>query len=165
MNLKLTSLAAAMIVAGAATSAAFAADMSDMPPLPPEQTRGAVQYVTGGVSVDEADTFRRAAAAYPLELQFVQRARPKDEFLANVNVTIRGRSGNVLLETATDGPFLLARLPAGRYSIEAEHDGVTKRQSVDIRPGRHQRSVFVWAALDISVERPLAARTEREPRR
>ena len=50
-----------------------------------------------------------------------------------------------MLDTTADGPFLLATLPAGKYEIEAEYNGERKHQAVDIRSGRHQRMVFVWA--------------------
>jgi len=101
--------------------------------------------MSGGVGEDEAAALKRAAAGYPLELQFVQRAMPRDEFLAGVNVKIRDRSRTVVLDVVSQGPFLLARLPAGTYQIEADHDGVVKRQSVEIRAGKHERAVFVWA--------------------
>jgi len=47
-----------------------------------------------------------------------------------------------------EGPFLLAKLPPGKYRIEADFRGEPKRQAVEIRPGKHQRAVFVWAARD-----------------
>ena len=53
-----------------------------------------------------------------------------------------------MLDAVASGPFLLAKLPAGTYQIEADHVGVVKRQTVDIRPGKHQRIVFVWSATD-----------------
>ena len=43
-------------------------------------------------------------------------------------------------------PFLLARLPAGRYRVEAIEDGHAKVREVAVRPGIHQRVVFEWAA-------------------
>lgn len=157
MNTGLKRFAAATIVAVLTAGPALGDDTSS---LPQERIRGALSYVTGGIGVDEADAFRRAAAAYPLELLFAQRARPKDVFLSNVNVTIRDRSGNVLLETVTEGPFLLARLPAGRYYIEVEHYGVVKRQSVEVRGGKHRRNVFVWATQDNPSEPSMAVRTD-----
>ena len=91
---------------------------------------------------------KSAAAGYPLELHFVQKATPRDEFLADVKVRITDRARNVVLDAIASGPFLLAKLPPGTYQIEADHVGVVKRQTVDIRPGKHQRSVFVWSATD-----------------
>ena len=113
-----------------------------------QETAGNVSFISGGVGEDEAAAMKSAAAGYPLELQFVQKAMPRDEFLADVKVRITDRARNVVLDAVASGPFLLAKLPAGTYQIEADHVGVVKRQTVDIRPGKHQRSVFVWAATD-----------------
>lgn len=144
MKPELTILAAAAILSNlGAAGAAYAADPAGLPPI---QIQGEVSFLSGGVGEDEATAFRQAAPAYPLELQFAQQARPRDEFLADVKVAIRNRSGSLILDTSTDGPFLLAKLPAGNYRIEAEYRGETKTQAVEIRPGKHQRAVFVWTA-------------------
>ena len=117
-------------------------------PAAAQEMAGNVSYISGGVGEDEAAAMKSAAAGYPLELQFVQKATPRDEFLADVKVRITDRARNVVLDAVASGPFLLAKLPAGTYQIEADHVGVVKRQTVDIRPGKHQRSVFVWSATD-----------------
>ena len=113
-----------------------------------QETQGNVSYVSGGVGEDDAAAMKSAAAGYPLELQFVQKATPRDEFLADVKVRITDRARNVVLDAVASGPFLLAKLPPGTYQIEADHVGVVKRQTVDLRPGKHQKSVFVWSATD-----------------
>src|SRR5512140_1634507 len=97
MKPKLTKLAASIIVAG--LGAAGPALSTDMSSLPPEHVQGVVSYITGGVGEDEAAVFRHAAATYPLEMLFAQKARAKDEFLADVKVTVRDRSDHSLLET------------------------------------------------------------------
>ena len=148
MKPKLMNLAASIIVAGlGAAGAALSADTASLPPV---QMQGVVSYITGGIGEDEAAAFKHAATAYPLEMLFVQKAQPKDEFLADVRVSVRDRSGNTLLETTAEGPFLLVNLPAGKYRIEAEIRGEPKHQTVEIRSGRHQRAVFVWAHRDES---------------
>ena len=152
MKPKLTKLAASIIVTS--LGAAGPALSTDMSSLPPVQVQGVVSYITGGIGDDEAAAFKHAAATYPLEMLFAQKARPKDEFLADVKVTVRDRSDHSLLETTAEGPFLLATLPAGKYKIEAEHRGERKQQSVEIRPGTHRRAVFVWAPRDES-EQPV----------
>ncbi len=113
------------------------------------EMQGNVSFMSGGVGDDEAAAMKSAAAGYPLELHFVQKATPRDEFLADVKVRITDRrSRNVVLDTVAKGPFLLAKLPSGTYIIEADHVGVVKRQTIEVRAGRHSRSVFVWAASD-----------------
>jgi len=145
--MKRNALALAVVLALSATGIIVAPPVLsiDLAALPPEEIRGNISYVTGGVGEDEAAALKRASAAYPLQLQFVQKAWPRDEFLADVNVRIRDHSKSVLLDTVSRGPFLLAKLPAGTYQVEAEHEGVVKRQTVAIRAGKHERAVFVWA--------------------
>lgn len=139
VSLALTGLVGASPISSAATSS-----------LPSVKMQGGVSYVTGGIGEDEAAGFKRAAATYPLELLFAQKAQPKDAYVADVKVVIRDRSGNPVLDTTTDGPFLLARLPAGKYQIEANYRGVQKHEAVEIHPGKHRRAVFVWARPDYS---------------
>jgi len=128
--------------------AAGAGANADNASLPETQMQGAVSYVSGGIGEDQSDAFKRAAAEYPLELLFAQKATPRDEYLADVRVTICDRAGNAVLETTSAGPFLLANLPAGKYSIDAEYNGERKHQSVDVRNGKHRRAVFVWPTRD-----------------
>jgi hypothetical protein len=125
---------------------AFPLLAADASALPAEETQGNVRFLSGGVGEDSVAAFKQAAAKYPLELQFVQKATPKDEFLAGVKVTIRDGSQKVILDTVAKGPFLLAALPAGKYQVEADSNGVLKRQTVDIQAGKHERTVLVWTS-------------------
>ena len=145
--MKSTTLVASIMISGFVVAGPA---LSDTASLPAAQVQGGVSYVTGGIGDDEAAVFKRAAATYPLEMMFVQKARPRDEFLADVRVSVRDRSGNSLLDTTAEGPFLLAKLPPGKYKIEAEYRGQRKQQSVEVRSGAHRRAVFVWAPRDDS---------------
>ncbi len=133
----------AVVVAMTLAMPAFGADRTA---LPAETTQGSVRYVSGGVGEDSATAFKQAAAKYPLELLFAQKASPNDVYLAGVKVTVRDRAGKVVLDAVADGPYLLAAMPAGRYQIEANHEGVAKTQAVEIASGKHQRVVMVWTA-------------------
>jgi hypothetical protein len=143
MKSTLKTLAAPILVTG--LIAASPALGSENTSLPPVQAQDTVHYVSGGIGEDEAAAFKRAAPGYALEMLFVQEARPRDEYLADVTVSIRNRSGSALLATTAEGPFLLAELPAGKYQIDAEFRGERKHRTVVVRPGVHRRAVFVWA--------------------
>ena len=82
--------------------------------LPAEQTQGSIAYVTGGIGADEAKAIERMAKGYPLTLEFLVKAQPRAEFTAAVKVTVTDHTGKVLLDTRSEGPFLLARLSPGR---------------------------------------------------
>ncbi|HVY12414.1 MAG TPA: hypothetical protein VHB73_02495 [Alphaproteobacteria bacterium] len=53
-------------------------------------------------------------------------------YLSEVNVRILDRAGNVVAENITQGPMLLAGLPAGRYTLEASVGNYSKRESFSI---------------------------------
>ena len=132
---------AAFSVAGLAATPAAAIPASD---LPAPKVQGDVTYLTGGVGSDESAAMRKAEAQYPLSLEFVEHARPRDEYLAAIDVTITGPHGGTELKAQSDGPFLLAQLPAGRYTVRAEHDGVAKTRHVSVAGDKPQRLVFEW---------------------
>jgi len=137
-----------MATALAATFLSFPASAADSNIAPVQSAQGNVNFITGGVGEDEAAAMKSAATGYSLELQFVQKAQPRDEFLADVKVRITDRSRNVVLDTVATGPYLLAKLPSGSYQIEADHGGVVKRHTVDVRSGKHAKAIFVWAGTD-----------------
>ena len=112
--------------------------------LPPEQTQGRVTYVTGGIGQDEAMVLRGEERRFPLSLEFIRRAKPADEFLANVNVTITDLQGRTELRALAEGPYLLASLPDGKYRVTADHDGQIKTRDVVIAARRPERVVFEW---------------------
>ncbi len=139
--MKLTKFAAAFLVTSVAYLSPAAADDALK-----QKTQGSIRYASGGIGVDEVAAFKAAAQQYPLELLFAQKASPNDVYLADVKVIVKGASGQVLLDTVSGGPFLLAQLPPGTYRIEASHDGVMKQQTVGLKAGQHRRVVFVWEA-------------------
>ena len=130
--------AAALLAAGALP----AMSMVSME-LPAERTQGTVTYITGGVGSDEAAAMIRARPQYPLALEFIQKAKPRNVYLAAVNVKIEDSSGEVLKAT-TDGPFLFARLPAGKYVVRAEDNGRVETRHVTVAPGKRKQVVFEW---------------------
>jgi hypothetical protein len=49
-----------------------------------------------------------------------------------------------VLEAVSDGPMLLARLPAGVYKVSAEHEGNALSKTVRVEPKGVTRAAFVW---------------------
>ena len=132
------------IVLGSGLALALSAGAATESHMPPEQKQGDIAFVTGGVGQDSATAMKHAARSYPLELEFVAKAKPKDEYLAEVKVSIKDEHDKMVLDTTSDGPFLLARLPAGKYQVSAEHNGKTEHRTVNIVAKEHRRVVFEW---------------------
>ncbi len=140
----LVALAAAAALAGG--SAAWAT------PLPPTQTQGAVSYVSGGVDKDSAAAFEAAAKQWPAMLEFAVKDRPVNSYLANVKVHVLDSHGRTVLQTVSDGPFLLARLAPGRYDVKATFGGKTIDGTLHVKAGEHAREVFMWPSSYLKKE-------------
>ncbi|HEV2007521.1 MAG TPA: carboxypeptidase-like regulatory domain-containing protein [Burkholderiales bacterium] len=136
---KLTALATIVAVALSVAPQSFSGD--EIVSLQPER-QGQVSFVSGGVGDDEAQAIKSMAANYPVEMLFVAKGNP-NQYLANVKVLITDRTGNVVLDTTTRGPFLFAKLPPGRYSVSAEAEGGVKKQNIQVT-GARQRVMLLW---------------------
>ena len=103
-----------------------------------EQTQGSVTYISGGISSDEADAMKAAAANYPLTLELAVAGPQRDPYIADARVEIRDLQGNAVLDTTTEGPFLLVRLPSGTYTLDVEWNGAQKKRTVQVAADKRQ---------------------------
>jgi hypothetical protein len=72
-------------------------------------------------------------------------AAKDNEFLADVRVTIKDKAGKEMLSAVSDGPIMLVKLPAGKYTVAAEAHGKTLQRIVQV-PAKGDRQVsFHWA--------------------
>ena len=104
---------------------------------------GPVSFVSGGVGEDERQEIQKLSPDYSLELLFATKGTP-NEYLADIKVEIKDKNGKVVLDAISKGPFLLAKVPPGKYSISADNDGVVKRQTIQVAGAKPHRVVFVW---------------------
>jgi hypothetical protein len=114
--------------------------------LPPEQTQGGVTYISGGIGQEESQAFEAAAAQYPLALEFAIKHAPRAAYTANVHVIVTDIQGTPVLDTHSDGPFLLAKLPAGRYTVTVERHQQTLTRTVHVANHKPTHVMFLWAA-------------------
>ena len=124
------------------SSSAFAAAAQ----LPAEHHQGSVAFLSGGIGKDEAKAFEGAEKGFPLALEFVDRVGKRDEFLAGTKVEVQDPHGKTVLSTIADGPFLLARLPSGRYAVAATYDSKTMTRHVVVDGKAGRAIVFEWKA-------------------
>ncbi|WP_077000243.1 hypothetical protein [Variovorax sp. KK3] len=100
--------------------------------MPAMKVEGAARYACGGIGSDESTAMRAAMKDHPLALLF---ARAGGEYLANVDVRIKGANGDTALAMRASGPVCLVDLPAGRYTVEATTEGMTKTHNVTVGRG------------------------------
>ena len=147
MKAKTLTCTAALIAASCfAVTPAIAAGAANSGGLPAAHEQGAISYLSGGIGKNEAQAIKHVAQQYPLELDFLRKARPKDEYLSDVKVVVTDMHNMKVLDVKSDGPYLLAKLPAGKYAITADHDGKVEHRMVQIAEHKHRRIVFEWNA-------------------
>ncbi len=121
------------------TGQALAEDMAQA--LQPQQTENGGSFVTGGVGDEEMAQLKSTRSDYNLHVLFTGKG---GEFQSGVKVQIANTKGDVVLDTTTTGPYLYAKLPAGKYKINATLDDRTQSRSVQLagRGGGDTHIVF-----------------------
>lgn len=109
--------------------------------LPQIQHQGSVDYVSGGVGLDESTALKRAARNWPLALRFTG---PTADYLADVHVRIVGPQDAEMLSADSRGPYMLVKLPPGRYTVHARYKDREQTRTVNVgaRGGTH--ADFHW---------------------
>ncbi|MEO5797366.1 MAG: hypothetical protein ABIP34_21280 [Rhodoferax sp.] len=114
--------------------------------LPPVHHSGSVQYLSGGVGDGEASAIQGASKQWPLTLEFAIKTAHGAEYAADVAVQVLNAHGQTALDTRAQGPFLLAKLAPGAYTVEATLGGKTLHQQVVVKAGQPAKAVMVWPA-------------------
>jgi hypothetical protein len=119
---------------------AFAAGTS----MPASKTENGITYVSGGIGEEEAVAMKTAAKHYDLMLTFAERGT--GAYLADVKVKVNDQQGKTVLNTVSDGPIFLAKLPDGKYTIEVNENGKSLTRIVRVNHKHHDRLTFYWPA-------------------
>src|SRR5574337_150805 len=123
-------------VAAALGFALLGIGLAQAAPLPPMQK-------ADGIGEGQSSAMENEAKHWPLTLEFATRDHAKSDFAANVKVMVKNAKGDTVLDTTSSGPFLLARLDPGRYTVDATFAGKMLQQKVEVgkTPTRH---LFLW---------------------
>lgn len=113
--------------------------------LPPERSFGAVVYRSGGIGEDETRAMTAAMRDYPLALTLVEAdATGHGSYLAAVDLVIRDAAGREVLRTVSEGPFFLARLSPGRYTLTGVYRGVSRERTVTVPARGTAQATLAW---------------------
>jgi hypothetical protein len=113
------------------------------------QTAGEIRYVNGGFGIEEREAMPRG---YPLKLMF---ATAKGQYLAHADVTILDASGKKVFQVKADeGPWLLVDLKAGRYTVQAVHNGHQRTASVDVPASGTVPVLLTWKTSEVDMGLP-----------
>ena len=112
--------------------------------LPQPQTQGDVTFLNGGAGDEEVQFIKRSMKDYSLALGFARSTAASAEYVASVAVTIKDAKGATVFESSSVGPWLLLRLPAGKYSVVASYHDVTQTRPVTAARSAPTPTTFVW---------------------
>ncbi len=116
------------------------------PELPvPIQTSQGVRYYNGGVGVDERKALPQL---YPLKIVL---ATDKGLFLNDADVIIRSGGKEIIRVKADRGPWIVADVAPGSYSVEATLEGRTAKASISVSPGARKVAVLTWKTSEIDM--------------
>ncbi|HXF67284.1 MAG TPA: carboxypeptidase regulatory-like domain-containing protein [Burkholderiales bacterium] len=104
---------------------------------------GAIAHASGGIGVDEQERLLAREKEFNLKLVF---SLVQGNYVADVAVKIADAKGRSLLEHLAPGPFFLARLPAGQYTVAATYEGRTLTRKVKLAEGRLRTEYLRWPA-------------------
>ena len=107
------------------------------------QTAGGVSYVSGGIGADSIDRLDLLSSDFNLKLVF---ALKSGAYVSGVRVTIIGAAGETVLDTTSEGPWLLTKLPVGNYRVAATFAGVPEPRTVAVDANNLKTVDFRWAS-------------------
>lgn len=130
-----------VLVVALVTSSAVSAQV----PVTLQQGKsGQVSWVGGGTLGPEMDALVAQEKGHSLKLVFTLTA---GNYLPGVDVKVRDAKGAVVLDQADTGPVLLAKLPAGAYTVTATSEG--RQQVRKVQVGQGMRTEYMrWPATD-----------------
>jgi hypothetical protein len=107
------------------------------------QTAGGVSYVSGGVGSASIDRLSSLAKDFNLKLVF---ALKSGDYVSGVKVTIADAAGKTLLDTTSEGPWFLTKLPAGNYQIVATLAGNAEKRTIAVGAEKLKTIDFRWGS-------------------
>lgn len=109
--------------------------------MPQIQHDGDIAYVSGGVGSDESAALKQAEHQWPLALRFTG---PGADYLSDVHVRIVGAQQADVFKADARGPYMLVKLPPGRYTVHARYKDQDQTRSVQVSKSPGARADFHW---------------------
>ncbi|MBJ9685095.1 MULTISPECIES: carboxypeptidase-like regulatory domain-containing protein [Burkholderia] len=136
-------IAVAVALSAGLAAAATGAYAQSSDGLPEATQQGDISFVSGGIGKDQSTAFECNESAWPLALRFTGKG---GEYLADVHVRIVDGKGNEVLKTDARGPYMLVKLPPGRYTVHASYQGSDETRAVTVGAKGGAKAAFQWSA-------------------
>lgn len=130
---------------------------------PVAQSVNGIQYMSGGIGIDEIDAMHSAVKEYNLIMQF--QVKGTGAFISDVDVSILNKSGKEIFSTKSEGPCLFVNLPTGTYKVKADFNGKTLTKPGVVRKNHRTELYFYWPLVEKNDVVDRDAEKSNEPRR
>ncbi len=118
------------------------------PPIQPQVSHSGVRFVAGGYGSDHRSEMSHKFGQYGLKL--VNTARNEGgAYVGGVQIRIDDAHGQTVLQTSDAGPWLMADLGQGRYTVHASRDGKTQTRTINVNPGHQQQLRLSWTDVNM----------------
>ncbi|PSJ16409.1 hypothetical protein [Nitrosomonas supralitoralis] len=114
--------------------------------LPLVELQGQTQFISGGIGKDESEAILQAGKSWSLMLELTQETGSKNQYISDVHILIKDKMGNTVLDTTTEGPYLLVNLAAGSYSLNATYESTTLQRDLIIHEKNGKKITLIWPA-------------------
>jgi hypothetical protein len=104
---------------------------------------GQVPAVAGGVGLNARQALQSGAPAHNVKMVFTL---DTGNYLADVDVKVTDSSGKTVIDGVSDGPWLYAQLPQGRYTANASYGGNTVTKRFSVGKSGQMTTYFRWPA-------------------
>ncbi|MET3108529.1 hypothetical protein AAKU58_003371 [Oxalobacteraceae bacterium GrIS 1.18] len=105
-------------------------------------SQNGVVYVSGGVGEDQQRALQIMRSDFNLQLIFA--AKGSGEYLADVSIHIQSRAGINFVDTMSEGPIFLAKLPPGEYQITAQHGQSVQMKIITVDSNGIKELNYYW---------------------
>jgi hypothetical protein len=102
------------------------------------------------VGIDAQDRINQRAKDFNLKLIFTL---TEGNYVADVGVAVKDAKGRTVLEDTAEGPFFLAKLPAGQYTVAATYEGRTVTRKLQV--GKGLRTEYLRWPSNPETDNPL----------
>ena len=138
-------LAALLPVSGCLLCTSMIAQASTFTNLPLDRPTRVSGITTACTGIGQMEESNRRWQNYPVKLEAVNR---HGQYLADEDVTLRGRNGDEILRVRCDAPWVLMRLQPGRYDAVVSVANARPKQIGFAVPRTGQRDVIVRFSKD-----------------
>ncbi len=124
--------------------AAHAATPATAPLAAPDrvQEMNGITFVSGGIGSDSRESLAEREKYYNFKL--VTTLDGSGSFVSGARVMLATTRGDKLVEHVTEGPIMLASLPAGGYVVIASFRGITHTRKFQVRADRLHTEHMRW---------------------